>query len=978
MLKTFSDLVIQLDFDIFYAWNGEAFDYKYIFNRMKNLKIKPIDLSPINIIDKRSNYPKGRAWLDLMKAHRKLSTQELESYALNAVGEAELGIGKVYHEEHIGEMWEHNIDKFVKYNLKDVYIMVKIDAKKGITSYFDTIRRTTFCNWDDLLWNSRVLDYYALKYAHKSKIVLPDKNKGSNEDESIQGARVLTPIVGIHSGCAVVDVRSLYPSAILTCNMSPETIINENYAIDNDIEYCKVDDICFRMDIRGFIPSMIEEMWDLRQSYKNKRDNYEIGSDLYNKYDIMQTVAKMNLNSIYGVLLLKVFRLYNRNVGKSVTYFGREYNKFMERYIINSGHKPIYGDSVTKGTKIDVVGKGQIDIDELFTQVDFIDGDKEYCNLCDIYTPTIDVDGKYVNKRVPYIMRHKTDKKIYRIRNYNNTYVEITEDHNLIMIKKGRWSHKANYTSNFECKSPNENLNEYMMVYQKTFCDIEKEDDDKLPIEVYQLIGLMLGDGNIPKTGHSLRLSYGLDKDDIINNYILPLIDLGWIDRYNCVESNMSLNFYGKFVYFFRENFETENGFKYMNLEFVFNKPEIKKCALIRGLFDSDGCVGIDGNYRPITFSNNNLNMCKQLVQLFKTIGIASTCRTENRKFNSIGNEMVNKSNIVSVMSKFDYKNKIGFLIKRKNDRLMDISHNGKNHVNEIVKVPITSIEQIEYDDYVYDIEVEDTHTFFANNILVKNTDSCCFKLHKSTYRERINEANGITTELNQLSDRWCEETWGSCKYNKIWLELESIYRKLITLPSRQGTEAKKRYASLVYYKDGKDLRKDPELCIKGINAKRSDSPEVFRNLQKNIFKMVLEGRENEAKGLIKQLYFDITTEKYTPEELGIPKGLGKNVSEYDDPLPIHVRASLYANQFCNENIKRDKIKYIYVHENIRPKGNPPTNVIAFTEKFPEGYKVDVVTMAEKLLIYQYDTLFQVMGWNIDELKGQVSLIAFM
>lgn len=46
----------------------------------------------------------------------------------------------------------------------------------------------------------------------------------------------------------------------------------------------------------------------------------------------------------------------------------------------------------------------------------------------------------------------------------------------------------------------------------------------------------------------------------------------------------------------------------------------------------------------------------------------------------------------------------------------------------------IESIEQLEdfNDEYVYDLEVEDTHTFFGNNILCHNSIYCEFGRYKT------------------------------------------------------------------------------------------------------------------------------------------------------------------------------------------------------------------------------------------------------
>ena len=53
MLGEFISFVNKLDFDLFYAWNGNFFDYPYIVNRMKYLKIEPKEMSPYDKMCKR-------------------------------------------------------------------------------------------------------------------------------------------------------------------------------------------------------------------------------------------------------------------------------------------------------------------------------------------------------------------------------------------------------------------------------------------------------------------------------------------------------------------------------------------------------------------------------------------------------------------------------------------------------------------------------------------------------------------------------------------------------------------------------------------------------------------------------------------------------------------------------------------------------------------------------------------------------------
>jgi len=344
MLMKFIDFVQKLDFDVFYAWYGAEFDYPYIFNRMRFFDIDPACLSPNARLD-RDKRPTGRSFIDLMEAYVKLSTHKLESKGLDYVAKVELGLGKVEHEEKIGDMWENDFTKFLKYNMRDVTIMVEIDKKRGITDYFDSVRRFTFCDWYDLFNNSRVLDCYMLKCAHDMGIILPSRDFEEKIDGEVQGAIVGVLKTGRMENVASVDVKSLYPAAMKTCNMSPETVVREGYVFDNDLEYCKVDDVYFRLDKRGFIPTIIENLWDMRQEFKRRMKECEYGSDEYNKWDTIQTVCKFLLNSIYGVMKFKSFRLYCRDVFRSVTEFGRRNNLYMQKVVKDSGHELVLFDT---------------------------------------------------------------------------------------------------------------------------------------------------------------------------------------------------------------------------------------------------------------------------------------------------------------------------------------------------------------------------------------------------------------------------------------------------------------------------------------------------------------------------------------------------------------------------------------------------------------------------------------------------------
>lgn len=347
LFNQFVRFVEIYDFDLFWAWNGDSFDYPYIFKRLGDAN----RLSPLGDTEQRTGLPRGRIWLDLMWCYKKLMTSELESKALDYVAKKEGLGGKLEHEGRVGDLWRKDFKKFLEYNIHDVELMVAIEDKRKVLGYLDGLRRMTYSNWYDLRHNSRVLDFFMLKKAHDKALIMPNGNHASRNYESIEGARVIDPIPGLHSMVAAVDVRSLYPSAIKLGNMSPETL--------DPAGEITIGPATFTTTKRGFVPQVVDELWDYRQSIKKEMKTHAIDSLEYNRLDDLQTVVKFLLNSIYGILLMPSSRIFVRDIGAAVTFFGRKFNEYMEATAKSFGVEIIAGDTDSLYFKVESVEQAQ-------------------------------------------------------------------------------------------------------------------------------------------------------------------------------------------------------------------------------------------------------------------------------------------------------------------------------------------------------------------------------------------------------------------------------------------------------------------------------------------------------------------------------------------------------------------------------------------------------------------------------------------
>jgi DNA polymerase elongation subunit (family B) len=325
MLVAFAKMIQKVDPDILTGWNSDRFDLPFIIDRMNILNLNTSLLSRMN--QDVSSYHsgnegevyqvKGRVNIDYLKAYKKMHNGEMENYRLETVAQHELGVGKIETGELPGTLWEQGKDdELLRYNRRDVEIMVELDQKLRIFEFLDRVSDIASCSLEDTLYNSRIVDSYILKYTSKRRIVLPSR-RFTNKRRGYTGAKVLEPVVGIHENTGIYDLASLYPSIIITWNLSPETV--------NEAEPWN--------EPEGLVPILLKGLFELRQEYRNQgRDND-------------QRVVKEIMNSFYGVMALPTFRLYEAKVASETTKQGRKIIEYTKEVAENEGYKVIYGDT---------------------------------------------------------------------------------------------------------------------------------------------------------------------------------------------------------------------------------------------------------------------------------------------------------------------------------------------------------------------------------------------------------------------------------------------------------------------------------------------------------------------------------------------------------------------------------------------------------------------------------------------------------
>ena len=371
--------------DILTGWNTKFFDEPYLINRFRKIigEDETKKLSPWNYIGERKTVINGRQMiaynimgvesLDYIELYKWYAPggKSQESYRLDAIAQVELGEGKISYDEYdnLHALYRLNYQKFIEYNIKDVELIIKLEDKLKLIELGVTLAYDTKTNFEDIFAQTRMWDSLTYAYLFEKGIIVPPREI-KEKDSAFEGAYVKDVQVGKHEWVASFDLNSLYPHLMMQYNISPETLIDPQDYTDEMREVLSsgvsVEKLLmrqvdtsglanvtltpngqfFRTDMQGFLPKMMEEMYNDRKKFKKlmiqAKKEYEVEKDTTKLYDIEKRIAKYNniqlakkvgLNSAYGALGSQYFRFYDLRMALGVTTAGQLSIRWIENKI---------------------------------------------------------------------------------------------------------------------------------------------------------------------------------------------------------------------------------------------------------------------------------------------------------------------------------------------------------------------------------------------------------------------------------------------------------------------------------------------------------------------------------------------------------------------------------------------------------------------------------------------------------------------
>ena len=352
MIKRFLKVVKEKDPDVLITYNGDNFDFAYLKKRCERLGIKFTlgrDGSEPKIQrmgDRFAVEVKGRIHFDLYPVIRR--TINLPTYTLEAVYEAVFGKPKekVYPEE-ITTAWEtrEGLERVARYSMEDAKVTFEL-GREFFPMEAQLSRLIGQSLWDvSRSSTGNLVEWFLLRKAYERNELVPNKpgeRELARRRQSYAGGYVKEPERGLWENIVYLDFRSLYPSIIITHNVSPDTLNREGCK-----EYDEAPQVGHRFckDFPGFIPSLLGDLLDERQKIK-KRMKATVDPIEKKLLDYRQRAIKILANSYYGYYGYARARWYCKECAESVTAWGREYIETVIRELEEKyGFKVLYADT---------------------------------------------------------------------------------------------------------------------------------------------------------------------------------------------------------------------------------------------------------------------------------------------------------------------------------------------------------------------------------------------------------------------------------------------------------------------------------------------------------------------------------------------------------------------------------------------------------------------------------------------------------
>ena len=958
LLLDFFEYAKERDFDLISGWNV-FFDIDYIISKAEAVHAR--------YDNKLGRVNRGERWIDiagcevfdLLPVYKKFFQQtKFDSYALDFI----------YHKDFDKELLEYDysttgfdqIEWICECNKTHVMACAELDKRWNLIGLFDQIRRLNGCTYRQSLAASSYVDVSLLRRAHEKGFVLPTNVGRDEKKPDFGGGFVLEPPKGVFKNMAVLDFKKIYPSIIIGYNMSCETTSK----VPTEDAY-EVDGVWFKKEPAGIMPEMMIEFIERRNVVKEEMGEYEHGTPEFERLFAAQYALKQNVDCVpdYTQCITKkgIKNIVDLEIGDDV-------------WSMNKGRKMEWKSITHKIYK----GKGKLIKVQLTNGLSFkCSSNHHWVCFCEY---------KYVVKEANQLK----EGDLAPI-----PFAPFDIDRKL--------DASFDLTENVKCKFKNlENGN--IAFYHKN----HQTQRTYKWVDVAELVAWFITEGSTyqskkRKSHHGINIG---QKEGLKKNEIFDLLE-GMGINYSSDKEKLTVCNSIWYSFFTTNNFGKLAGGKTLP-EWYKNLPN----SILQKAFDV--LVKGDGNEIPSGYYLNTISekLADDYCYIATKLGFAvSVSKGKTKVGNTIYHvgcsfnpKRVDNDVVLKKIKTIEYTDEEADLydvtvednhtIVWQNDTGWLITGQSAYGINALPAFRM------------YEPLISKSTTFMGRKFIKKameivqrngyhvayvDTDSVLFSVGSTNSDDEARtllmkvgvEMEGVVNaELEQmrveLGLAYPIEVDFELGYGAIqFKQSSSSFKQTRKFSPKKKKEkiAKKRYAGRVIIEDKKEV---DFIKIRGMETRRSSSATVTREIQKELFRLILYGADrSEIKEFLRS-----QAERFRElplEEFGIPRKMGMAIGEYSNPATV--RSVTYSNEYLGEDIKQGQRCYDVLVKRITNPSWPqmievvvkgkakmyPVDRVSLTKAVPEGITVDWNRQIRKIFRDKMESILDSTGIEWDE-----------
>ena len=353
IISNFLRFITEFQPDIIVGYNSDSFDWQYIRERARlhgiRLRMGADDstiqferggaLPGVNIT--------GRLNVDLFK----LVKRDLGIVKVKTLENVAEYLGVMRKDERvnlspreISHCWFTPSERHMLYEYARADAVSALGIAKKMLPLQIELARMVGYPLDELtnMGRGRQVEAFLTAEAFKRGELVPPKRGG---EKTYEGGFVLPPEKGLHENVVALDFSAMYPSIMISFNISPDTFVESGAGTHEDVFIAPEVGHAFRKEPDGFFKRIMSDLIARRRRLKAEMKRYNKESPEYRLLDIQQQSIKILTNSFYGYTGWSAAKFYKRECAEATAAWGRYFIKRTVNLAEELGLKVIYGDT---------------------------------------------------------------------------------------------------------------------------------------------------------------------------------------------------------------------------------------------------------------------------------------------------------------------------------------------------------------------------------------------------------------------------------------------------------------------------------------------------------------------------------------------------------------------------------------------------------------------------------------------------------